>query len=246
MKLTSHAGKRRWDGPEERRLSQPEPKRGSKLFLPAAMLVGLVGLLWLLQGPSAQKQLPAQGEARSGSQVRAGPADMGPRSDAEPTPAGPKPTPSALNEEPARDLSNLSASGATDPQGTDKTSSEQSEGWDGDWLTQSAMSEPEMSGLSPDDPDYDASTEARQLFHPFEMDLRAVQPLEPLHYRELLGRHKKTNARALRRVNELRRAGHPAAASRLYAEWSRLFELYRRQAYADRGSQSPPGLEAPP
>jgi len=113
------------------------------------------------------------------------------------------------------------------------------------WLTQEAMGEPDMSALSPTDAGYDAKTEAQQLFHPFEMDLRANQPLEPVRYKRLLGQHKGTNAAALRRVTELNRAGHKAQGKELYQEWSRLFELYRREAYAGQENRPAPASPAP-
>jgi hypothetical protein len=119
------------------------------------------------------------------------------------------------------------------------------ESWDGSWLTGEAMDEQDMASISPADAAYDPKTEARQLFHPFEMDLRAHQPLEPVRYKQLLGRHKSTNAAALRRVTELNRAGHKVEGKELYQEWSRLFELYRRKAYASQESRPAPASPTP-
>ena len=128
---------------------------------------------------------------------------------------------------------------------TEALSDDEDLSWDGSWLTQEAMGEPDMSALSPTDAGYDAKTEAQQLFHPFEMDLRANQPLEPVRYKRLLGQHKGTNAAALRRVTELNRAGHKAQGKELYQEWSRLFELYRREAYAGQENRPAPASPAP-
>jgi septal ring-binding cell division protein DamX len=103
--------------------------------------------------------------------------------------------------------------------------------WDGDWLTSTAIEQPVMSQLAATDPSYDGATEARQLFHPFETDLRAADPLDSDRYRALLSKHKSSNAATLRRVMDLQSEGRSQDATALYEEWSRLFELYRKQVY---------------
>jgi|GEM_PF-4213783 len=107
----------------------------------------------------------------------------------------------------------------------------QNQEWDGDWLTSAAIEKPVMSELSATDPSYDGAIEARQLFYSFEVDLRAADPLNSEAYRALLSKHKSSNAATLRRVMALKSQGRDQDATRLYEEWSRLFELYRKQAY---------------
>ncbi len=109
--------------------------------------------------------------------------------------------------------------------------------WDRDWLTADAMNQPKMAALPTADPSYDGTLEARQLFHDFEVDLRAADPLNPTNYRDLISRHKARNAATLRRVMELREEGRDQAATDLFQEWSRLFELYRKLAYSEVLSQ---------
>ena len=103
--------------------------------------------------------------------------------------------------------------------------------WDGAWLTSAAMEKPSMAELAATDPSYDGAVEARQLFHPFERDLRSAEPLDSTSYRALLSKHKAGNAGTLKRVMDLRSQGRDQAATDLYQEWSRLFELYRKKAY---------------
>jgi len=113
--------------------------------------------------------------------------------------------------------------------GSDESSDDE---WYGGPQTTGAMDQPTMRLLTPGDARYDATTEARQWFNAFEVELLAADPLEPANYRTLLGQHKSDNSAALKRVMDLRTEGREEAATELYDEWSRLFEMYRKRAYS--------------
>jgi len=199
--------------------------------------------LWWTTGSSPEPSGPIQAPGMQAAELPAAEPRAGLASTELHSEAGRAPGPTAaIATEAAEAVHPLDSRGEPRPTTEPEHDSGESNSWDGGWLTRGAMDKPNMGSLSPDDPGYDAVVEARQLFHPFEMDLRTTLPLEPNSYRETLGLHKQTNAGALRRVNELRRAGHPETASQLYEEWSRLFELYRRRARASQGSQPPPDL----
>ncbi len=104
----------------------------------------------------------------------------------------------------------------------------------GQAFTDEAAGMQDMSALDPEDDAYDPLTEARQIFHDFENDLRGHQPLNPPVFKQLLKKHKETNAEILRRADALRKAGQPEYAADMMGEWSRLYGHYQAQAYGRR------------
>ncbi len=104
----------------------------------------------------------------------------------------------------------------------------------GQAFTDEAAGMQDMSTLDPDDEAYDPLTEARQIFHDFEDDLRGHQPLNPPVFKQLLKKHKERNGDILKRADALRKAGHPEYAADMMGEWSRLYGHYQAQAYGRR------------
>jgi len=153
-------------------------------------------------------------------------------SDSEQSPGLQEPLEERAGERAQQPPSTRGASPAPEPDSSPGGDPDSDDSWEDGPQTMRAMDQPNMQRLTADDPRYSGTTEARQLFHAFEMDLLAAAPLNPTNYRALLGRHKSDNAAALKRVMDLRTEGREKAATDLYDEWSRLFELYRKRAYS--------------
>ncbi|HCP45047.1 MAG TPA: hypothetical protein DIU15_03345 [Deltaproteobacteria bacterium] len=109
------------------------------------------------------------------------------------------------------------------------------EGWHTRWAAQGR----DQRSFAPDDPEYDASVEAQQLFHPMEEALRAARPLTPSSYKEVLGNHKDTSAEVFNRAGDLIRQEQPEAAKELLDEWNRLYLLYKDEAYPAQARPRP-------
>lgn len=107
----------------------------------------------------------------------------------------------------------------------------------GQSFTADAAKQPDMRGISPNDPKYDPIVDADQLFHGFEEALRAARPLDATRFRKLVGEWKERNRGVLDRAQELRKAGHPEASRAVMEEWSRLWGIYQAEAY---GRAPPP------
>lgn len=100
-----------------------------------------------------------------------------------------------------------------------------------DPLTDGQEAHVAMSSLEVTDDRYSPRIEAHQLFAPFEQALIAAEPLSPGVYKALLTEFKEHNMKVLKRADWLRKAGDPEAAVELMAEWGRLFDHYKAQAY---------------
>ncbi len=100
-----------------------------------------------------------------------------------------------------------------------------------DLLTAGQENHPAMESLDATDARYSATIEARQLFAPFEQALVAEEPLNPGIYKALLTEYKDQNTKVIKRADWLRKSGQPDAATDLMAEWGRLFDHYKAQAY---------------
>ncbi len=102
---------------------------------------------------------------------------------------------------------------------------------DGTPLTQSAMEQPTMADLDPTSDDYDASIEARQRFHGYEMDLLSKLPLDPEGWKDVTRNHQDDIKGVLMRSQQLVAAGEREKARLLMEEWGELQNKYKAQAY---------------
>ena len=102
---------------------------------------------------------------------------------------------------------------------------------DGSPLTDSAMKQSPMAEMDPTDAEYDASIEARQRFHGYEMDLLGKVPLTPESWKDVTREHQDDIKGVFKRSKELVDAGEPEAARLLIEEWSELQNKYKAQAY---------------